>query len=402
MNNFFKSFITYSKEAQFDSISFWAFPIGALLLIWLLTTVGLKIFTKRDKLKTVFVINRAWMVSSLIISGMLIGFICYWWSQNFFVNHPYQLSLLISLFISMLIPILTLINLRSYYTRDGIKEIVDQPKTAHQLESTIVTTKHAFIKNKYYYIIPYLGFLLLLLYLYKGNNLISLVYDNSESMTQTSAVDALSETFENLDDNNEITLTTLEGLSSLDDPAGKASMGDLLLIKKSSALKAGNVVSFNNPQDAKNGLTQASNPCYGSPICESIWKTFLYLNETKQNQSYKNKLLVIITDGLDKMDETLNTGKFFFDDEAFSEFFTPENTFVIDYSGGTSSALMQRFQNAGCDIYPAEDNNKQAYLDALDNALQSFKNNWYLIYWTIVIVALFTIIGLLISPKKIE
>ncbi len=400
MNKFFKSFITYNREAHFDSISFWAFPVGTLLLIWLLTTIGLKIFTKRNKLKTVFVINRAWMVSSLITSGIIIGFICYWWSQNFFANHPYQLSLLVSLIISMLIPILTLINLRSYYSRDGIKEIVDQPKTAHQLESTIVTAKNAFIKNKYYYIVPFLGFLLLLFYLYKGTNLISLVYDNSGSMTQTSAVDALSETFDNLEDNNEITLTTLEGLSSPDDPAGKTSIGDLLLIKKSSALKAGNVVSFNNPQDAKSGLTQASNTCFGSPICESIWKTFLNLNETKQNLTYKNKLLVIITDGLDDMDGTLNTGKFFFDNEDFSEYFTPENTFVIDYSGGTSYALMQRFQSAGCDIYPAE-NNKQAYLDALDNALQSFKNNWYLIYWTIIIVFLFTIIGLLIPPKKI-
>jgi len=152
--------------------------------------------------------------------------------------------------------------------------------------------------------------------------------------------------------------------------------------------------------EAKQGLSQASNPCFGSPICESIWKTYLFIKETKTNQLYKNKLLIVITDGKDNIDESLKSSKFFFDDKGFIDLFPPENVFVIDYSIDTSSTFIQRCQNAGCDIYPAS-NNKQAYLDALDNALQSFKNNWYLIYWTILVYFLFTIVGLLIQPKKI-
>ena len=120
----------------------------------------------------------------------------------------------------------------------------------------------------------------------------------------------------------------------------------------------------------------------------------------KTNQTFDKKLLIVITDGADNIDATLASGKFLFDDEKFSEFYPAENTFVIDYSNGTSTSFLQRCTSAGCDIYPAE-NNKQAYLDALDNALQSFKNNWFLVYWTVIIFSLFTFIALLIQPKKI-
>ena len=219
-------------------------------------------------------------------------------------------------------------------------------------------------------------------------------------MTHTTAVDALSETFDNLDENNEITLTTLEGFSTPDDPAGRSSMKDLMLITKSALLKGGNVVAFSNPIEAKNGLLQISNECFGSPICEGIWKTYLYAKETKENYIYKSKLLIVITDGIDNIDNSLKSGSFFFDDAGFAEYYAPENIFIIDYSQGSSTTFMQRFISAGSDFFPAE-NNKQAYLDALDNALLSFKNNWFMIYWTISIFSLFTIIALMIQPNKI-
>lgn len=304
MNDFIKSFSNYCKTAQFESITFWAFPLCTLVFIWLITTVGLKIFSKRKKMKTVFLVNRAWMISSLIAAAILIGTICFCWSKNYFSQHPWQLSLLISLIVSMLIPVYCLFNLRNYYTREDIKELMNQPKTKNQLEAAITFAKRAFSTNKFYFLIPLLGFSLLLFYLYKGTNLISLVYDNSGSMTQTDAIEAVSETFDNLDDNNEITLTTLEGFAAPDDPTGKPSIKDLISVSKYSALKGGNVVSFNNPMEAKSGLSQASNPCLGSPICESIWKTYLFIKETKVNETYKNKILIILTDGMDNIDKS--------------------------------------------------------------------------------------------------
>jgi hypothetical protein len=400
MTDFFKSFGAYYKSTDFSSFVCWAFPVGTLLFIWLATTIGVKVFNKRGQMKKIFIINRAWIISSMIAACILISLICFWWSKNFFSNHPYQLPLLVSLTIAMLIPVVALFKLLPYFSPEFIKEITDQPKTANQLNSVIVHTKKAFRRNKLYFLIPVLGFLFLFFYLYKGTNLITLVLDNSGSMIQTTALEALTETFDNLDKNNEIVLTTLNGPNYKPNTNARKSMNDLMKEKKSSNLNAGNVTAFQNPAEAKNAISQITGFECCSPICESIWKSYLFIRETKSNETYKNKLLVVITDGADNyINESLKTQKFFFDNAAFAEYFPAENVFIIDYSEAGSNIFIQKCSSAGCDVYPAE-NNKQAYLDALDNALQSFKNSWFLIYWTIIIFSLFTIIALLIQPKK--
>lgn len=407
MNNFFNSFGSYYREVQVGSFAFWAFPIGTVLLIWLLAIIGPKIFSKRKRLKTVFIVNRAWIIGSLVVAAIIIGVICYMWTKNLFAEYHHQLPLLISLIIAVLIPVVSMLNLRSYYTSDKVKEITEQPKTPNQLTKAITDTKRAFVANKVYFLIPIAGFLFLLLYFYKGSNLISVVFDNSGSMTQTDAITALEETFDNLEANNEIVLTTLNGSNykNVNEPGGgnaQKSITELMKVRKSGNLFAGNVTAFQNPGEAKLAASQIAGFDCCSPICESIWKTHLFINETKSNETYRHKLLIVITDGEDNyINESLKSGKFLFEDESFGNSFPPENVFIIDYSGSGSSNFMQKFSNAGCDVYAAE-NNKQSYLDALDNALQSFKNNWYLIYWTILIYAVFTIIALLIQPKKIE
>jgi hypothetical protein len=204
-----------------------------------------------------------------------------------------------------------------------------------------------------------------------------------------------------LEENNEIVLTTLDGPDYKPKTNAKTSMGELMKVKKSSDLFAGNCVPFQNPKGAQTAVLQIQGFECCSPIAESIWKTYLFIKETKTNEIYKHKLLIALTDGLDNyIDESLKTtSQFLFDDKDFTGYFTPENVFVIDYSDSPST-FVQRCIDAGCDVYSTE-NNKEDYLDALDNALQSFKNNWYLIYWTILIFSIFTLTGLLISPKKI-
>jgi len=399
MNEFIKSFGYYWKEAQFGSIWFWVFPVATIMAIWLLTIAGLKVFSKRTKLKTIFVINRAWIVNALIVATVLIGLICFWWSQNFFAQHPYQFSLLISLIIAMAVPIAALLNLRNYYTQEKVKDITDLPKTQNQLYETITFTKKAFGANKWYFLVPILGFLLLFFYLNKGKNLISIIFDNSISMGGADAINALSETFEKLDENNEVMLTTLNGYGEHEnDP--KMTIKAIMATGQSARLKAGRVNSYSTPQEAKGGLERIDT-VKNSPISESTWKTYLFAKETKANTEYKTRLLIIMTDGDDRwVQESIASKDFFFDDVGFAEYFTPDHVFVINFAGGKTFPLVQKFADAGCDVIPAE-NNKQAYLDALDNTLQSFKNSWFLIDWTIIIFSVFAVIGLMIPPKKI-
>ncbi|MBR9999769.1 MAG: hypothetical protein KFF73_12410 [Cyclobacteriaceae bacterium] len=401
MNEFLNNFGEYWSEAQFGSLSFWMAPVITMAVIWIMTIVGLKIFTRRKRLKTVFVVNRAWGVSSMIVAMMLIGIICYLWTENYFSQHPLELSFLMALVISMAIPLIGLLTLTDYYTAEGMKEITIQPKTPLQLESTISSLKKAYGKNKLSFLIPVAGFSMLLFALNRGNNNISIVFDNSESMQNNNAVGALSETFDNLDENNEIVLATLDGLQEEDGSDGKFSLDEIMAIQRSSQLKGGNVTSYNSTEEAINGLSRISGECIGSPICETIWKTYLFTREVKAGQDFENKLLVVITDGEDNLlGETLLSGSFLFDNDDFSSFFSPDRVFIIDYSGGQVNPLMQRFRNSGCDIYNVE-NNREDYINALDNALQKFMSNWNLVYWVIVIYVIFALISLIIQPKKI-
>lgn len=401
MNEFLNSIVNFYREAAFGSFAFWAFPIGTLLSIWLLATIGLKIGKRKGRLKSVFKIHRGLIVSSLFVSSVLISLLCYWWATNYFNEHPYRLSLLLSLLLALLVPIFVQFNLRAYYQENGLREITNQPKTEIQNVAAITFTRKAFVKNKVYYVLPALGFIFLLLYLYKGTNLIAIVYDNSTSMDANTANEALNETFGQLEENNQIIFATLNGYAIENGhDSAKTSIDEVMATRTSNDLAAGTVVAFNNPAEAIDNLGLADNRSPTSPIAETIWKTWLFIKESKAEQVYRNKLLVIITDGGDNISASLASGKFFFEDEAFSEYFSPESVFITDFSSGSSSVLIHAFQKAECDVFPAE-NRKQDYLDALDHSLSAFKNDWNLVYWTLLLTGLLVIVGLLVPPKKV-
>ncbi len=400
MSEFLRSFSHYVETAQFNTMVFWLFPLITLLSIWLFTTIGLKLVARKRKLTTVFIIHRAWIVSALLVAMVWVGMICYWWATSWFAEHPWQLTLLFSLFIALLVPVVVLYRLRNHYSRDGLKALAPFAITPFQFDQRMVFTRRAFGKNKWYYLIPLLGFTMLLFALYKGQNMIAIVYDNSQSMEKTAAIDALAETFNSLQENNEIILTTLEGYVFEELETTSYSLAQVMDKSNSDDLKGGQVTLYNTPQLALDGVHQITNECIGSPIGEAIWKTYLFLEETKSDQPYSNQLLIALTDGQDSFLESPNAGEFFFDHEGFNIRFPVENVYMIDYSEAAPAPLMQRFQDAGAEVFAAE-NNKAAYLDAFDNALQTFKGNGFLVYWTLLIVVVHTLVGLLISPKKI-
>lgn len=400
MDELIKDFGKYIHKAEFNSFEFWIYPISTIIAIWLLTTIGLKIIPKgKSKLKTIFRIHKFWIVNSLLVAAILIGLLCFWWSTNYFAENPIQLSLLISLFIALIIPIITFSALSSFFTNEDIKEIAQQPKTPIQQEETITSTKKSYRRIKLFYFVLLIGFLFLLFALNTGKNIISFVFDNSGSMESKNSIEALSETFDNLGKNNEILLTTLEGLGE-GSSGGKNTINEIFAVKNYSELQAGNVIHYIDPISAKGGLNQITNQVWGSPICESIWKSYLYAKSTLVNNSYKNKILIVITDGDDKVGNSIPSNKFFFDDEEFAEYYNPEKTFIIDYSDGATNPFLQKFQDAGCETFIVT-NTKQDFLDALDATLNSFKNNWYLVIWVIIMTTILTIIALFIKPKKI-
>jgi len=399
MNEFLKSIGLYWKQANFGAPEFWLFPLITVFFIWMFTAVGLKLYKRDHPFRATFLIHRTWIISSMVVAMLLIGLICYWWSANYFSGHHFQLSLLLSQIIAMLVPVICLVRLKKCFSGSGLRKILPQPLTPSQSDKTILLAKKEFNKTKYCFFIPVLGFTMLFFIFNTYKNLITIVFDNSDSMSNSNAASALSDTFDNLQNNNEIILTTLDGLGP-DAQGGRLNMSEIMGVNKSALLKAGNINSYNTPAEAKTGLPALSNRSLGSPICEAIWKTFLYTGETKTVSDYKNKVLIVVTDGEDNIGASLSSGKFFYESDDFSEMYPADKVFIIDFSKGSMNPFMQKFQLAGCDIYNAE-NNKQDYLDGLDNALAIFKNNWYLIYWTIAIYILLSVCSLFINPKTI-
>jgi hypothetical protein len=216
------------------------------------------------------------------------------------------------------------------------------------------------------------------------------------------AKNALNQTFEKLSLNNEIVISTLNGLTENWALNSGMTTKELMTIKSSSRLKIGRNYVFNDPIEAKNnldGILNSGETVYGSPICEAIWKMWLFTKESKGNADYKNKLLIVFTDGDENYSKEIN--KFFYEDTEFAEFYTPDNTHIVDYSENGNGVVIKKFEDNGAIIYPAV-TSVDDYLSALDDALLSFQKNIFLIIWTIVIVALGTIIGLVITPKKIS
>ena len=162
MDDLFRNFGVYLKNAEFESFEFWLIPIGTVLIIWFFTVVGPKIFTSRKKIKTIFVVHNVAIFASILVAAILIGLICYFWSINYFSQNPIQLSLLISLFIALFIPIISFISLRTFFTIDNLNKIAHQAKTKNQFDKTITETRKVFGKNKLSYLILIPGFLFLL------------------------------------------------------------------------------------------------------------------------------------------------------------------------------------------------------------------------------------------------
>ena len=397
MNEFFKSIVEFCKLAAVGSLVFWLIPLFTLFSIWALSAVQLKVINREQRNKSLFLIHRSSIVSALVAATLLIGLTCFWWTSNYFSQHHLEISLLFSLVLALGIALISLIRLSSYFTQSRIKQIQPLPKTQSQAQLAYNMGKRSFNAAKYYFLLPTLGFLLLLLLLIVHNNLINIVFDNSSSMSTRNGISALAKTFDKLQDNNEIILTTVDGLND-DRSLEKPNMGEIMKATSTTSLKGGNVSFFNTPEEAKTGVNSIDTHPNVSPICESIWKSYLYLKENKGEKNYKNTVMVVITDGFDDITESLKTGKFFYDNEGFTDTFPADKVIIIDYSNGANTPFMQRFNDAGCYIYNAE-NSEAAYLEGLDRALESFKNNWNLIYWTLFIFLVFAITSIFIQPK---
>lgn len=403
MEKFFNSFGSYYRESSFDSVVFWLFPAGAIVLTWILAMVFMRVLKRNRQLKTAFAIKRAWILGGLSVAAIIIGITCYWWTANYFDGHPYRFSLLLSLFISMLIPVVTLYRLGQLYTTATLHEIAKQPKTPSQLDHTITSLKRSFRRLKLFFFLPIAGFVMLFPMLNRGTNLISIVLDNTPSQEESlnAAKSALVQTFSQLDDNNEIVVTTFSGKQ-----ATKKSYQEIIKTGTYNAT-VDHSVSFTSKEEAVNYISSLSVTDGNalSPILDVSWQNFLFARQEKANREFENKVLLIITDGVENT-ATLPAGMFFCNEEEFASYYPPHNCFIIDYykpqnpeNTAMNALFMQNARSCGFDVQ--EGATQEDYSYTLGQILSGYKKSWDLIYWTMTVFFVMCLIGLLINPSKI-
>jgi hypothetical protein len=406
MQDFFgqlgKGFLQYWNEIKTADLSYWFWLPGILLAAWLVS-FGFRFIMAKNKFpyKTIFTIHRRIAAGAAVTGFIFALLMIYWWATKFYDRHPLAFIHLLCLFLLLLLPIINLLVLRRYYKREALREITSQPKTEIQQITFADTARKSFAILKRWGILVAAGGLLgtAIWGLKSDKNLVSIVIDNSSSMDQAliNGKQALTNTFTMLNKNTNIIITSFKN----EPAAQKKTVDDVLRINKYGNVSV--TQFFENPGDAINAINGISAEG-GSPILQNIWENYLFVKQTRDIKQYKNTCLLVITDGIDNLNESIaNNPKFLCQSPEFNEIFPSENFHFIDVEGNYEfdSAVIQRialFDKAvkcGYDIQNGK--SLDDYILATEDALKDFKKDWRLPIWMGIIYLIYVLTILFIN-----
>lgn len=414
----------YVREAYsgYGTLEFWLYPFGSLVAVYLLLLILPKVANQRGKgVNTFYLIRTNSIYAFVVVATILVGLFSYFLSTKYYQQHsiPLQFSHLLSLLIICSIPIIALLNIRKYNTSTKVYNLAPQPITSNSEEKSVRRIRKSFNKLKLACLIPLLGLLGLAGYLNKSNSLVSVVLDNSASMSEgqfDQGRQSLQAVFRSFEDNYTIIfLTTFSGVGTSD-----TCMNFPFTEERS---KFSSVVSISDPSDLcgetvkltpseairyLDGVREQSNV----GLNESIWQNFLMSSSFLESSSkpYSNRVLLIITDSQEspisyydiKMcNDALEFGKHFDDNVYLVDIRNPDQ-----HSG--SSLLPTNFGfgfiNIMNECYPGniyDGYSNTDYSFALGEVLDRFGNKSpYLIWWLLIIYVIFNLTLWVAIPSK--
>lgn len=397
-----KSLNTYWNETQW--ISFWDFWFPVLLTLVLilgLTFATLKLITRKNNTGrpgylTIFFIHRAFIWASCLIATGWVAYTCWCWTRHLYGHNHHEFAHLLCLTIALGAILTGYISLRKYYSRENLRAIMPIARTYSEAEHRSFFARKGFTGLKLAAVIPFAGLLMLLTLVDNSRNLIVIFLDNSSSMEAGLArgQQALSQTFSELPESTEIVLASFP-LKISGRPA--ATVDDIMKKKKP---RGGLVTSqeFASPAAAESYL-QAITIGDGSPITEAVWDIFLNLKTSRDQASYENRKLLIVTDGGDGyITETTNRSKkFLCSDPAFEEFFNSSDVHLISINNDTGR-FFDDATNCGYDIQ--DGNSLDSYTAAVDEALGAMTADWNFVWWMLIFLVTFFLSCLIISPER--
>jgi cytochrome b561 len=415
MDDFFKGWGDSSREywAEMKTAPgvYWLYLPMVIFAIWALAIL-LRIAIKKSKypFKTVYTIHRRIAISSALLATVFVLLMIYWWSSQYYDTHPVRLVHLFSFFLLLLVPVISLLVLRGYYRKEQLRDIAELAKTSDQQKKIGDATRKGFNKVKLWGLFVVIGFLGLTLWGFKAEkNLVSILLDNSPSMEEAirNGKIALGNTFKKLNPGTNVVLTTF----TMQKATSLPTYDDILAFSKFNVVTVSNF--FESPAaalDALNAVDIEGN--VGSPISQGIWENYQFVQHSCPVKDYKNVVLLIITDGIDNISQSLNqSNSFFCQQPPFNELYPAENIRVIDvkdnFENGNSNSntqsgalgtirFFEKASKCGYDIQSGKE--LEDYGQAVEDALKDFKKDWWLIIWVGAIYLVYLLSLIIITP----
>lgn len=389
LNNLFNSLGTFYNEMMAKGTQWWIILV-CLIMTWLLVIIASKVIRNTNKLSTYFKIYKSGIIGASIIGLILVSTYCYLYgSTNFYYQSGEELIHLLSLIVILFLAANLLHRLSKGFAQ-GARDIIVQPYTKGEHREFLLKAQSEFKKVKIWMLLPLLGFLALLIG-GKPANLVSIVMDNSKSMTGVleDGKQALGTTISDLNDETDIVL------SWLTDVKPKRKINELMKVSDPSQLE-GQHQFFEDKFQAIDYLETAGTIA-SSPLLEAMWSNYLFSASQQQALSYERKLLVLITDGDESyMAEDLQN--FFCSVTDFDDFF--DEISVINLGTSYDNGFFRKASECGYSI-DYDGTSLSTYSSSLNEILGQFKSDYLFVIWMAIISVLLIFSSILfIQPKK--
>ncbi len=394
--------LVFWENTDFSNPGFWLHLLLPLLGVWGLAWLLLR-FQKSDKLGRKFTIEKSVFLAAYGIATVLIAGYCINWSNGFYQVDRFELADLFALSLCLLIGSMSLMSLSKNYQRSNHQNLIGQPLSRSEEEDQLLAAKGKFEQLKKYLIVPLFAFSLLWVFSNKKYQLVSFVLDTSSSMGVESdqgeipletGKRALRKTVLELNDFTDVIITTFQN-------GDRKNNIDAIINSSESSLKGYNSFYYGEEKTAMInyigtiGEDEEDLSDY-SPVCEVVWKNFLFSQKQGEERNYETISSVLMTDGGDN--KIVELDGFFCDHPAYSDFFgTNVNIINLNFYSSDDLPFMAKAEECGYGIEMGYD--ALTFNAALDHILGDFKRNWSFIGWLVIICLVFMFGSFFINVK---
>jgi hypothetical protein len=402
MNDLTTTLEAIFTQAKYGELFFWGVPFIAVIITFLFTKVLIMTTAVNNSTNSEYRILFSFLKASAILAAIGIGIMCYLFNTRYYTDYEYNLSHLLGLILILGIGVSSIFQISRTYNRNKTKDLSRFPITRLELQNTNTFLRTSFKNLKLWLILPVLGFLVLLINSSEDKNLVSIVLDTSASMKEANSSgeipleisrDALYNVVSSFGENTDVVFTTFNEGTRKENIIGitSTSINNLLGENTLFTGEQKNVLlDFIRNIDTDNT---------NSPICETIWKNYLFTEEQSLMDNYANITSIVITDGLDVL--TLNKENtlsgFFCENQNYSTLFgTNVNLIQLESTLNpdderNASVIFDKASSCGYNV--ADGTNQLNYNDALSNILSDYKKNNFFLYIMIGITMLFLLLG---------